>query len=130
MHISHNPSKGPATGGEYSQGIEVATPGRLLHISGQIPEDPSGRSPKDFDAQCEQVWANVRAVLESAGMTTADLLKVTTFLSDRDHRAANSRIRQRVLGNAQPALTVIITGIYDERWMLEIETVAYQSRCG
>lgn len=42
------------------------------------------------------------------------------------YREANSEIRQRVLAGAQPALTVVITGIYDERWFLEIEAVAYQ----
>jgi hypothetical protein len=49
---------------------------------------------------------------------------VTTFLSDRRWREDNRRIRIEVLGERAPALTVIITGIYDESWLLEIEAIA------
>ena len=124
--ISHDPSGAPTSTGGYSQGIEVAAPGRLLHVSGQIPEDPSGRVPTQFDDQCRQVWRNLKSVLASARMATADLVKVTTFLADRRYRGANSQIRQEQLGRAAPALTVIIAGIYDDEWLLEIEAVAYQ----
>jgi len=122
----HNPDEAPSSAGGYSQGIEITTPGRLLHISGQIPEDPLGSVPTQFDGQCRQVWRNIKAVLASAEMTTADLVKVTTFLSDRQYRDANSQIRQEQLGGAAPALTVIITGTYDDQWLLEIEAIAYQ----
>ena len=124
--IRHNPANAPSAAGGYSQGLEVATPGRLLHISGQIPEDGEGNMPEGFDEQCRQVWRNVKAVLRSAGMTRADLVKVATFLSSRRYREANSRIRQEELAGATPALTVIITDIYDEAWLLEIEAIAYQ----
>jgi 2-iminobutanoate/2-iminopropanoate deaminase len=66
----------------------------------------------------------VLAVLDSAGMSVANLVKVTIFLSDRQYRGANSRIRHEILGDHCPALSVIITGIYDESWLLEIEAVA------
>ena len=54
-------------------------------------------------------------------MSLENLVKVTIFLSDRRHRAANAKIRHEVLGEHRPALTIIITGIYDEAWLLEIE---------
>jgi 2-iminobutanoate/2-iminopropanoate deaminase len=66
----------------------------------------------------------VLTVLTDAGMTERDLAKVTIFLSDREYREANVRIRHEVLGDHSPALTIIITGIYDEVWLLEIEAVA------
>jgi enamine deaminase RidA (YjgF/YER057c/UK114 family) len=49
---------------------------------------------------------------------------VTVYLSDRQFRAANSQIRHEVLGDHRPAITIIITGIYDEAWLLEIEAIA------
>ena len=122
----HNPTTATPVAGGYSQGLEVRTPGRLLHISGQIPEDRSGNVPTSFDDQCRQVWRNVEAVIASADMTLDDLVKVTTFLSGGRYREANARIRQQVLGDAVPALTVIVVGIYDEQWLLEIEAIAYQ----
>jgi enamine deaminase RidA (YjgF/YER057c/UK114 family) len=57
-------------------------------------------------------------------LTVANLVKVTTYLSDRAHADINSSVRQEVLGDHRPALTVVICGIYDPAWMLEIEAVA------
>ena len=59
-----------------------------------------------------------------AGMGLADIVKVTTFLSDRAYAAENSAIRQEVLAGLTPALTIIIAGIYDPAWLLEIEVIA------
>ena len=42
----------------------------------------------------------------------------------RQYRAANAAVRKEVLGAHAPALTIIITGIYDEEWLLEIEAIA------
>ena len=121
-----NPPDAPPTG-RYSQGVEVTTPGRLLYISGQVPQAADGTVPDGIEAQCEQAWANLLAVLRSAGMGVEHLVKVTIFLSDRQYREVNSAVRRRVLGDALPAVTVIISGIYDEKWLLEIEAIAFAS---
>jgi 2-iminobutanoate/2-iminopropanoate deaminase len=63
-------------------------------------------------------------VLNEASMEIENLVKVTTFLSDRRYRDANTAIRSEVLGQHRPALTVIITGIYEPSWLLEIEAIA------
>jgi hypothetical protein len=52
------------------------------------------------------------------------LVKVTIFLSDRDYALENRTARQEALGTRQVALTVIITGIFDAAWLLEIEAIA------
>jgi enamine deaminase RidA (YjgF/YER057c/UK114 family) len=108
----------------YAQGALVTDAARILYISGQVPETPGGTVPKTFEAQCRLAWRNVLAVLSEAGMTARNLVKVTIFLSDRQYRQANGRIRREVLGDHCPAMTIIITGIYDETWLLEIEAVA------
>jgi len=95
-----------------------------LFISGQIPETAAGEIPKEFPAQARLAWRNVVAQLEAAGMSVGNLVKVTVFLSSREFAMANRAIRQEVLGSHSPALTVIIAGIFDERWLLEIEAVA------
>ncbi|MGC1523834.1 MAG: RidA family protein [Steroidobacteraceae bacterium] len=110
--------------GGYSQGVVVSGARRLLFISGQIPETPAGHVPSDFPAQARLVWGNVSAQLGAAGMTVANLVKVTIFLSSREFATGNREIRQEVLGAHSPALTVIITGIFDDKWLLEIEAVA------
>lgn len=119
-----NAQSAPRTTGGYSQGIELREYERLLFISGQIPVTSSGDVPSDFRAQAELVWSNLRAQLHAADMSVANLVKVTTFLSSREHAAVNSEVRREVLGGHEPALTIIVTGIYDERWLLEIEAIA------
>ncbi|MCW5658441.1 MAG: RidA family protein [Burkholderiaceae bacterium] len=119
-----NASSAPQPAGGYSQALEVFGAQRLLFVSGQVPETAAGAVPPDFKAQAILAWANVRAQVEAAGMTMANLVKVTTFLSSREYALANREVRNEVLGSHSPALTVIITGIFDEKWLLEIEAVA------
>ncbi|GFE78605.1 hypothetical protein GCM10011487_06050 [Steroidobacter agaridevorans] len=113
-----------SSGLSYAQARLVERPSKLLFISGQVPADAEGKVPERFEDQCRLVWRNIEAQLTAAGMKLTDLVKVTVFLSDRQFRAANAAVRKEVLGAHAPALTIIITGIYDEEWLLEIEAIA------
>ena len=119
-----NASDAAAPVGGYPQALEVRDFKRLLVISGQIPVRPDGALPEDFAAQCQVAWSNVEAQLRAAGLTLDNLIKVTIFLSDRRYALDNRRVRQEVLGARQVALTVIITEIFDAKWLLEIEAMA------
>ena len=114
----------PPVEGSYPGAVEVVGPTRWLYRSGQIPVGPDGALATDFTGQCEQVWANVETQLAAAGMTLDNLVKVTTFLSDRAYALENREVRLRRLAGRQPALTVIITGLFDAAWLVEIEAVA------
>ena len=118
----------PSAQGGYSQAVRVDGVSGLVFVSGQIPVDRAGDVPADFDAQCRLVWANVRHQLDAAGLGLDDVVKVTTYLGSREHAARNSAIRREVLGERRPALTVLIAGIYDPAWLLEIEVVAAVTR--
>jgi len=110
--------------GGYAQAMEVEGARRLLFVSGQVPEDAEGKLPADFAGQCRLAWRNVEAQLLAAGMTLDNLVKVTTFLADRRYGSENREVRQEVLGHRTPALTVIVAGIFEERWLVEIEAIA------
>ncbi|PZG02532.1 RidA family protein [Micromonospora deserti] len=119
-----NPASVPETSGGYQNALEVQGAQRLLFISGQIPQTRDGYVPPTAEAQCRQVWDNIAAILADAGMSVGNLVKVTTFLADRAHAAVNTRVRNEMLGPHKPALTVIITGIFDPEWIIEIEAIA------
>jgi 2-iminobutanoate/2-iminopropanoate deaminase len=108
----------------YNQAVEIEGAKRILFISGQIPADKNNVVPDNFRDQAKQAWANVEAQLRAAGMTFDDLVKVTMFLSDRKYTQEGRLVRKEVLGERAPALTVIIAGIFDEKWLLEIEAIA------
>lgn len=119
-----NSKNAPSPSSGYSQAVLVEHSKRVLYVSGQIPVHPDGTTPESFIDQAEQAWANVEAQLIEAGMELDNIIKHTTFLADRRYTAQNSEIRRRVFGKLEPALTVIITGIFDEAWLLEIEAIA------
>jgi 2-iminobutanoate/2-iminopropanoate deaminase len=119
-----NAESAPQAAGGYSQAVAILGAKRLLFISGQIPQTTAGEVPGAFSEQARLVWRNVFAQLGAAGMTAANLVKVTIFLSSREYATQNRDIRREVLGDHSAALTVIITGIFDEKWLLEIEAVA------
>ena len=116
--------KAPVAVGGYAQAVETTGAQRVLYVSGQVPLDRVGSLPSAFRDQCRLAWANVAAQLEAADMTLDNLVKVTMFLGDRRYAAENRAIRQEVLGDRAPALTVIIAGIFDESWLIEIEAIA------
>lgn len=115
---------GPKPEGGYAQAMGIDHAQRLLFVSGQIPVAADGSTPTDFTAQARLAWANVAAQLRAADMCLDDLVKVTIFLSDRRFADENRRAREEALGGRRVALTVIIAGIFDSSWLLEIEAVA------
>jgi enamine deaminase RidA (YjgF/YER057c/UK114 family) len=80
--------------------------------------------PDDIKEQCEIAWSNVEKQLAKAGMTAENLIKVTFFVSDRMYLSEMAQYRNRKLLDIKLAMTIIITGIYNENWLLEIEGVA------
>ena len=124
-HIArHNPAAVHAPSSGYSMGLEFGQHRRLLFVSGQVPEKPDGSVPDGFEAQCEQAWRNVIAVLATAGLGVEHLVKITTFLTDRSQVMANRAIRRKMLGGNEPASTVMIAETVDGKWLLEIEAIA------
>jgi len=121
-----NAKNAPQPRGGYSQAVRIEDFTKVLFVSGQIPADSDDALPAGFEAQARQVWLNVDAQLKAAGMSKADIVKVTTYLSDRHHTMSNREIRTEYLGALAPAMTVVIAGIFDENWLLEVEVVAAQ----
>lgn len=112
------------TGVSYAQAHLVEAPTRWLFVSGQIPVDEKDQVPAGFEDQCRLVWRNIEMQLLAGGMALRNLVKVTVFLSDRQYRDVNYRVRHEVLDGHSPALTIIVADIYDEAWLLEIEAIA------
>lgn len=120
-----DPTRLPASSGTYTHGTVVAHAGRLVFVSGQVPwGDADGVVPADFLTQCRMTWNNVLEVLHEGGMDVANLVRVTVYLADRRYRDEAGLVIGEVLGDHRPAFTSIITTIYREPWLLEIEAVA------
>lgn len=109
----------------YSHAIEVEGAARWLHISGQVGIDPGGTVAAGIEAQTEQAFRNLFGVLEDAGMSQQDLVKITVFLVDKSYTAAYREVRDRMLTKSVPASTLlIVAGLASDALLVEIEAIA------
>jgi len=125
MNRMRNPAAVAPPGGRYSHAVEVPASARLLYISGQIGAAADGAVPSGIVAQTENCWRNILAILADAGMGIADLVKVTIFLTREEDIAAYRDARDRVIGDARPASTLVVCSrLVRPEWLVEVEAVA------
>ena len=123
--IPHNPTEGVyATGGDWVHAMEVRGAERFLFLSGTMGLDPAGAAGKDLDEQLELVWNNIRAILAGAGMTTDNIVRLTSYLRDVSYAQANAAARLRALGDRRIPTTAIVVQTLEEEWLVELEVVA------
>jgi 2-iminobutanoate/2-iminopropanoate deaminase len=112
----------PFQGAPYSQGISA---GGLVFVSGQLGLKPG---QTEFSGgiveQTEQVFANLRAILEQAGSGLDRLVKTTVFLSDLDEFHAMNEVYARHVGDVPPARSTVEVSALPSGARIEIEAVA------
>jgi 2-iminobutanoate/2-iminopropanoate deaminase len=122
-----NPEGIAAPASRYSHAALVEGPARWLHLSGQVGIAPDGSTPEGLTAQLDQSLANIDAGLASAGMTRANLVKLTWYLTSATPEAiATYRARRDAwLGDVTPASTLlIVAGLASPAWVVEVDAVA------
>lgn len=99
--------------------------GDVVFTSGQIGVDSKGQLVEGgIEAQTEQVFRNLSAVLEAAGSSTEHILKATVFLADMaDYNAMNELYRKHFKGDP-PARTTVGVAALPRNARIEIEAVA------
>ncbi len=126
-HILATPDA-PKAIGPYSQAVLVEGPaGKTLHCAGQIPLDPATGElvAGDVTAQTERVLDNVRAVLAAAGMTFADVVKTTVYLTDlADFAKMNEAYGKRFTAGSYPARSTVPVAALPRGAKVEIEVQA------
>ena len=125
MNRKLNPSTIAPPGGRYTHAIEVPPGARWLVVSGQVGVAPDGSTPADIGGQTENCFRNISAILADAGMSLADVVKITVFLTDEDDIAGFRAARERMTGEALPASTlVVVSRLVRPEWRVEIEALA------
>ena len=110
--------------GAYVQALQVTDTTQRLYVSGQAPVSRDGKVPETFKEQAETVWRNILAQLNAADMQAEHIVKATTYLTDRKHREENRDVRQYMLNGHTFALTVVLAGMFEDGWLLEIDAIA------
>lgn len=105
----------------------VARVGDTVYIAGQIALDGNGKlvGKGDIESQTQQVYTNLAAILEELGGNLNDVVKMTTFLTDRKHLEAFRRVRDCFFTDPFPPNTLLfISGLAHPDYLIEVEAVA------
>jgi 2-iminobutanoate/2-iminopropanoate deaminase len=111
----------------YAQAVKVEGSRTLLFISGQIDYDANGgcAHPGDFKAQARAALTALKAQIEAGGGTLANIVKVTTYLTDIRYRADYGPIRSEFFGPKMPPHTLIgVAALATPEFLIEIEAIA------
>ena len=104
--------------------------GAIVYLSGQVPCDASGKLIEgDFEAQVEQIFANLKIAVEAAGGTMADIVKLNYYLVAEVDQATVPKlrpIRDRYINVENPPAStfVVVSRLMRPGWLIEIEAVA------
>jgi enamine deaminase RidA (YjgF/YER057c/UK114 family) len=130
MFVAHNPPTVASIGAPLSWGIEAVHPKRIVIVSGQIGADLHGNIPTGFLEQAKLTWESVGAVLRSAEMSPANIVRTGIFITPAvmmtpETRAAFNKLRTDFLGENRPASTMIcVHALMDPSWLIEIDAIA------
>ncbi len=117
--------------GPYSHGSRIRIGETdLIFVSGQVSIDIEGNTvgKGDIVVQTEQVLKNMETVLQTARASLANVIKVTVFLRNMEHRDAVAKVRKRFFKDNLPASTLIeVTKLAHQDWLIEIEAIAVVS---
>ncbi len=112
----------PGAIGPYSQAIDT---GSMLYASGQIPINPAdGTIPEGIKAQTAQSLANVKAILDAAGLTLDNVVKTTVFLADMNDFAAMNEVYAEAFKAPYPARSAVAVRELPKKVLVEIEVIA------
>lgn len=113
----------PAAIGPYSQAVSV---GGFLYTSGQVGLDPATGNlvPGGFEPQARRVFANLAAVLDSAGCGFQDVVKATVYVTDLGDFGALNGLYAEAMGEHKPARSTVQVAALPKGALVEIDLVA------
>lgn len=108
----------------------VAKPGKLIFLSGQVANDPSGQlvGKGDLKAQTEQVFANLKTALAAAGATFNDVVKITWYIKGYkpEDLPILRGIRDKYVNTAEPPASTLVgvASLFQDDYLIEVDAIA------
>lgn len=115
--------KAPGAVGPYSQGVKA---GNMIFTSGQLPINPETGEllTGDIQEQARRSLENVKAILESAGATLEDVVKVSVFVTDVAKFSLINEVYGEYFSNHKPARSLVEVSKLPLNGEIEIEAIA------
>lgn len=113
----------------YSHAAEIDLgKSKMLIISGQVAMDAEGRvvGMNNFEQQADQVFKNIKTIVESSGGTMNDVVKFTFYLRDVSNIVKVREVRDRYVNTATPPASTLVevSDLFRDEFLLEIEATA------
>ena len=107
---------------------QAVVAGNTVYLRGQIGQDLETRESVgvgDVAAQTEQAMANIAMLLEEAGSSLEDIVKIVVYLTDIRYRESVYRVMGRWLTGVYPVSTgLVVTALARPEWVVEIDATA------
>jgi 2-iminobutanoate/2-iminopropanoate deaminase len=111
--------------GKYSDAVETTAGARQLHISGTPGIEKDGTVPESFEEQANLAWRNLLEILQAAGMSAGNLVKINQYMVRVEDIASYPPIRLKYLGDHRPAsMLSVVSLLVRPNILFEIEAVA------
>lgn len=125
MHKPLSPSGIHPPFAPYSHGIEIVSRSRLVFCSGQLGIAADAAVPADCAGQARLCFDNIKAILAEAGMGLEHIVKLTTFVTAREHLKPYMEVRNQLFADPYPASTLmIVAGFARPEFVVEVEAIA------
>ena len=114
----------PVPKGPYSQGIKA---GNFVFVSGQGPFDPKTGKPasSDVESQTRQTLQNVKAILEKAGCSMSDVVRMTVFLKNAADFPKMNEVYKSFFDDKSPTRTTVEANFVSPGILVTIDAIAY-----
>lgn len=125
MKKTFNPPAVRRPFGNYNHGLLVPPGASLLVTSGQLGIGLDDAIPPDVTGQAELCFSAIQCILEEAGMSFADVIRISGFVTRREDFAAYMAIRDRYTLEPKPVSTLIVVGGFTRpEFLVEVEVTA------
>jgi enamine deaminase RidA (YjgF/YER057c/UK114 family) len=113
----------------FSQAWKIEGARSMLFMSGQGGISPDSQlvstSEDVFESQVRQAFENLSTILEQAGGSLSDIVKLTVYLTDMSRLRDYSRVKADYIKGDQPASTAVgVTGLAIPGMLIEVEAIA------
>ena len=110
----------------YVHGMEVSADAKLIFTSGQLGIAPDGTIPPSAEEQTELALKNVSAVLNAAGASLGDVVRLNAFVTGREHLQGYMRARDAAFADLPPKAStlMIVSGFARPEFVVEVEAIA------
>ena len=109
----------------YAHGVLVPAGAATVFCSGQLGIAPDNAVPVGVEAQAALCFESIAAILDEAGLTLSDLVRLNAYVTGREHLPGYMAIRDRFVPTPPPASTLmIVSGFARPEFVVEIEAIA------